>query len=153
MSSDKIFNAVIQYLKVVTLFATLMCVVMLYFMSFDPMHGLDSMILTDLYGTPVMPDAARPIFNFMFLLFDWLSVLSMFTIYLVVRYGLAKKERWAYLAYLLIGVLWPIGAGVIALFCGTNSYFVSVAIMTLLFTPPAILLIPYFKKTPTPDAR
>ncbi|MFN0173681.1 MAG: hypothetical protein ACKVU0_03445 [Saprospiraceae bacterium] len=147
MNSDKLFNATIHYLKIVTLFATVMCVVMLYFQSFDPMHGLDGMIMNDLYGTTTMPDAARPLFNLMFLLFDWLSVLSMFTIYLVVRYGLAKKERWAYFAYLLIGVFWPLGAGVIAWYCGASSYYVSVAIMTVLFMPPAILLFPHFKKT------
>lgn len=147
MPNDKLFTATIQYLKIVTLSATAMCVVMLFFLSFDPMQGLDSMILNDLYGSPTMPDAARPLFNFMFLLFDWLSVLSMLTVYFVVRYGLAKKERWAYLAYLLIGIFWPLGAGVIAWYCGASSYFVSVAAMTVLFAPPAVLLFPYFKKT------
>ncbi len=145
MQNDKLFTGTILYLKTVTLFSIIMCFVLMFYQSFDPMHGLEQMIVQDLYGTDKMPEAARPMFVFIFLLFDWLSVLSLVAQYYVIKNGLEKKEKWAYHYMILIGFFWPLGAGVIAWYCNTPAYFVSVGMMLALFFTPLIVLKKYFK--------
>jgi hypothetical protein len=143
MSENK-FIGTINYLKVVTCFGAAMCFILMFFVGFDPSHSLDAMIWQDLYGTSELPDIAKPAFNLAFLVFAWLSVLTMILIYLVTKYALAKKEKWAYGAIILIGIFWPLGAAVITLYTKAWSYFISVGMMTILFLPPVILLFPYF---------
>jgi|SRR5687767_2023256 len=145
--SDKLFSSTISYLKIATLFGLLMCFVLMPFKSFDPMgaEGLEGMIMNDLYGGKNMPADARPAFEFAFLLFDLLSILSLATQYLVIKYALEKREKWAYWYMWGIGFLWPVGASLIALHTGAHAYFVSVGIMTLLFFPPLLLLKKYFR--------
>lgn len=144
MQNDKLFNGTILYLKIITIFSLIMCFVLMFYQSFDPMGGLEMMIVNDLYKTDVMPADARPMFVFVFLLFDLLSVLSLIAQYIVIVHGLEKKQKWAFYYMVLIGVLWPIGAGLIAWYCGTPSYFVSVGMMLCLFFPPLLLLKKYF---------
>ena len=143
--SEKLFSAIINYLKIVTCFGAGMCFVLLFFVGFDPWHSLDAMIWNDLYGTPELPEIAEPAFTLVFLVFNWLSVLTMILVFLITKYALVKKERWAYGAIILIGVFWPLGAALITYYTGAWSYFISVGMMTLLFAPPVFLLFPYFR--------
>ncbi len=142
--SERVFHATISYLKIIACLGAGMCFVLMFFISFDPWNGLDAMIWKDLYGTTTLPDIARPAFNLIFLMFTWLSVLTMILLFLVTKYALAKKEKWAYGAVILIGVFWPLGATMITLYTAAWSYFISVAAMTALFLPPVILLYPFF---------
>ena len=140
MQNEKLFNGTILYLKIITIFSMVMCFVLMFFQSFDPMGSLEMMIVQDLYKTNVMPADARPMFVFVFLLFDMLSVLSMAAQYLVIVHGLQKKQKWAFHYMILIGVCWPIGAGIIAWYCKTPAYYVSVGMMLCLFLPPLLVL-------------
>jgi hypothetical protein len=144
--NEKIFNGTVSYLKVVTLVSSLMCFLLMFFVGFDPWHSLDEMIWNDLYGSPELPQVAKPAFRLPFLLFSWLSVLSMLLMYFISKYALPKKEKWAYWSVVLIGVFWPLGAAFITYCTNAWSYFVSVGMMLILFFPPVILLYPYFRK-------
>jgi hypothetical protein len=117
----------------------------MFFVGFDPWHSLDSMIWTDLYGSPLLPELAKPAFTLPFLLFSWLSVLSMILMFLVTKYALAKKEQWAFWAIILIGFFWPLGGAIIAYCTGAWSYLISAGMMLVLFFPPVILLFPHFR--------
>lgn len=142
---EKVFKTTITYLKVVTFFSALMCFILMFFIGFDPWHSLDGMIWTDLYESPTLPDVAKPAFTLPFLLFCWLSVLTMIILFLITKYALAKKEKWAYWVIILIGLLWPLGGAIITYYTNAWSYFVSVGMMTILFFPPVILLFPHFR--------
>jgi hypothetical protein len=142
---EKVFKTTITYLKAVTGFSALMCFILIFFIGFDPWHSLDEMIWTDLYGSPTLPDVAKPAFTLPFLLFCWLSVLTMIVLFLITKYSLAKKEKWAYWVIILIGLFWPLGGAIITYYTNAWSYFVSVGMMTILFFPPVILLFPHFR--------
>ncbi len=142
---EKVFKTTITYLKIVMGFSALMCFILMFFIGFDPWHSLDGMIWTDLYGSPTLPDVAKPAFTLPFLLFCWLSVLTMIVLFLITNYSLAKKEKWAYWVLILIGLLWPLGGAIITYYTNAWSYFVSVGMMTILFFPPVILLFPHFR--------
>lgn len=143
--SDKVFNSTIVYLKIVTGFGAVFCLLPLFFMGFDPWHSLDKMIWMDLYKSPELPDAAKPAFTFTFLLFNWLSVLTMILIFLITKYSLAKREQWAFGSLILIGFFWPLGGAVVTYYTSAWSYFFSVGIMSILFIPPIILLYSHFR--------
>lgn len=145
MKSEKIFEGTLMYFKLVTAFGSVMCFALMFFVGFDPWHSLDSMIWKDLYGKPEIPIEAKHAFTLPFLLFSWLSVLTMLMLFLIAKYPLAKKEKWAYWCVVLVGVFWPLGGAVITYYTGAWSYFVSVGMMTVLFLPPVLLLFPYFK--------
>jgi hypothetical protein len=132
-------------LKAVTCIGAAICFTVMFFIGFDPWHGIDAMIWRDLYGTSDLPDLAKPAFTLAFLVFTWLSVLTMILVYLITKYALAKKEKWAYSAILLIGIFWPLGAAVITVYTKAWSYFISVGMMTIMFFPPVVLLYPYFR--------
>ena len=144
--SEKVFQGPINYLKIVTSFCALMCLLIIFFVGFDPWHSLDAMIWTDLYGSPILPDIAKPAFALSFLLFCWLSVLSMVMLFLITKYSLSKKEKWAYGVIVLIGFLWPLGGSIITYYTNAWSYFISIGMMTALFFPPVVILFPFFKK-------
>ena len=146
MKSEKVFKGTITYLKVVTGFGAALCFSLMFFVGFDPWHSLDGMIWTDLYGSPDLPEAAKPAFTLPFLLFCWLSVLTMILMFLITKFSLSRKEKWAFWCLILIGILWPTGGAVITYYTNAWSYFVSVGMMTLLFFPPIILLFPHFRK-------
>jgi len=146
MMSEKYFKASVQYLRYVSISFAAVCAMSMCFGGFDPWHSLDSLVWTEMYGQPVLPDAAKPVFRLMFLLFNWLSILCMLLYYLVATYALAKKEKWACFAFLLVGVFWPIGALFIAIYTSVWSYFLSVALMALLFLPPLLLILPHFTR-------
>jgi hypothetical protein len=139
------FNATISYLKIATCFGAAMCFLLMFFVGFDPWHSLDSMIWTDLYGKPELPEDAKKAFALPFLLFCWLSVLTMVLMFLITKYSLAKKETWAFWAIVLIGVFWPLGSTIITYYTKAWSYFVSVGMMTVLFFPPVVMLYPHFR--------
>lgn len=143
--SDRIFNGTIAYLKVVTASSAAICFMSMFFLGFDPWHSLDGMIWTDLYGSPSLPEEAKQAFTLPFLLFCWLSVLTMILMYLISKYPLARKEHWAYWTVIMIGVFWPVGAAMITIYTRAWSYFVSAGMMTILFFPPVLLLYPYFR--------
>lgn len=149
MRSDKVFSGTITYLKFATLFGALMCFALMFFKGFDPAHSLDSMIWNDLYKQPRLPEVAMPAFELPFLLFSWLSVLSLLMLYLIAKHALAKKEKWSYWCFAMIGAGWPIGAVAITFHTQAWSYFVSAGMMTVLFFPPLLLLYPFFfRKVP-----
>jgi len=145
--NDKLFTSTIFYLKIVTVFAMIMCLALMPFKSFDPMgeNGLEGMIMMDLYGSKTMPADARPAFEFAFLLFDLLSVLTLAGQYLVIKHGLEKKQKWAFHYMILIGVCWPIGAIGVSFFTGAHAYLISAGMMTILFTTPTLILWKYFR--------
>jgi len=132
-------------LKIVSGFGAVMCFLVMFFAGFDPWHSLDAMIWSDLYGTKELPDVAKPAFMLPFLLFCWLSVLTMVLIFLITKYALVKKYIWAYWAIILVGIFWPLGGAVITCYTNAWSYFISVGMMTVLFLPPVILLYPHFR--------
>lgn len=143
--SEKIFDGTILYLKLVTGSGAVLCFILMFFVGFDPWHSLDSMIWNDLYGSPELPEIAKPAFALPFLLFSWLSILTMIMIFLITKYPLAKKEKWAYWTIILIGIFWPLGGAIITYYTQAWSYFVSVAMMTVLFFPPVVTLFPHFR--------
>jgi len=143
MASERIFQGTLVYLKLVTIFGAGFCLLSMFFIQFDPWHYLDTMIWNDIYENPKLPDVVKPAFNFLFLLFSWLSVLTMILIFLITKYALAKKEKWAFWAIILIGFFWPLGGTIITYYTHAWSYFISVGVMTLLFFPPIILLYPH----------
>lgn len=143
--AEKFFIGTVKYLKLASSLGAAMCFLLIFFIGFDPMHSLDAMIWQDLYGTSELPEIAKPAFNLAFLVFNWLSVLTMILVYLITKYALANKEKWAYRAIILVGLFWPLGAALITLYTKAWSYFISVGIMTILFFPPVILLYPYFR--------
>lgn len=147
MTTDKFFSTTIAYLKIVTVFGILMCLALIPFKSFDFMgeNGLEGMIMMDLYGSKAMPLDARPAFEFAFLLFELLSVLTLAGQYLVIKHGLENKQKWAFHYMILIGIAWPIGAAGVALYTGAHSYLISAGMMAVLFTTPTLLLWRYFK--------
>jgi len=142
---QKVFIGTINYLKIVSGFGAVMCFLVMFFAGFDPWHSLDAMIWSDLYGTKELPDVAKPAFMLPFLLFCWLSVLTMVLIFLITKYALVKKYIWAYWAIILVGIFWPLGGAVITCYTNAWSYFISVGMMTVLFLPPVILLYPHFR--------
>jgi hypothetical protein len=142
---NKTFKAVISYYKIVTVFSALICFILAFYKSFDPAGGLEMMIVQNLYGTNEMPVEARPMYEFVFLLFDLLSLLTLIQQYIIIRYALQEKQKWAYWCMWLIGVAWPIGAGIVAVVCHAPAYFVSVGMMLILFFPPLLILRKHFK--------
>lgn len=145
MRSENVFQGTIIYLKIVTGFCAFMCFVLIFFIGFDPWHSLDKMIWSDLYGSPILPDSAKPAFTLMFLLFAWLSVLTMVILFLITKYSLSKKEKWAYWVIMMVEFLWPLGGSLITFYTHAWSYFISIGVMTLLFLPPVLLLFPFFR--------
>jgi hypothetical protein len=143
--NEIIFKRTINYLKIITAFGAVMCFLLMFFTGFDPWHSLDKMIWTDLYGNPELPQAAKPAFVLPFLLFCWLSVLTMIVLFLITQYALSKKEKWAFYAFVLLGLFWPLGGALITYYTKAWSYFVSVGMMTGLFLPPVIVLYPFFR--------
>ncbi|MBY0432729.1 MAG: hypothetical protein K2U26_01315 [Cyclobacteriaceae bacterium] len=148
--SETVFSRTIAYLKAATLLGTFVCLLSIFFVGLDPWHALDRMIWVDLYGNPELPDAAKPAFTLAFLLFSWLSALTMILVFLITKYSLAKKEAWAFGAIILIGIFWPLGGAMIAYYTSAWSYLISVAMMTILFFPPVILLLPHFRSSQSP---
>ena len=142
--TEKLFKGTLTYLKAVTGFGAAICFLLMFFIGFDPWKSLDGMIWTDIYGSPELPDVAKPAFTLPFLLFCWLSVLTMILMFLITKYSLAKKEKWAFWSIILIGVFWPMGGAIITHYTNAWSYFISVGMMTALFLPPVILMLPYF---------
>jgi hypothetical protein len=149
MATDKIFNGTINYLKIVSSISAAGSFMMLFTGGFDPSRSLDSLIWSDLYGTTDLPDAAKPAFSLAFLVFCWLSVLTFIMFYYIVKFPLARKEKWAYGCLVLVGVGWQLGAAAITLYTKAWSYFLSVGLMTVLFLPPVLLLFPYFRDKKT----
>ena len=145
MNSHRLFVLTIRYLQVSLVFGILVCLVSAFYLSFDPLgpQGLEGLIVTDLYGNSEMPGGARPMFEFMFLLFDGLSILSFAMLLMVVSIPLYRREKWAFWCYLLLGLGWPLAGAAIALVSGAHSYFYSVSIMVMLFLPPVFVLRRY----------
>lgn len=144
METERLFHGLIAYFKYSSIFGLLFTFVCSFFISFDPFHGLESMIMTDLYGSMNMPDEARPVFNFAFLLFCLISILMFVMQYYIVKFALAKKEAWAYNVIVICILLWLTGASVIAVYTHATSYFVSIGMMGLLYVPALVLLKRYF---------
>jgi len=142
--SENYFKASVLYLRYVSVLFAAVCAMSMYFGGFDPWHSLDSLVWHELYGQPQLPEVAKPVFRLMFLLFNWLSILCMLLYYLVATYALVKKERWAFFAFLLVAVFWPSSALLIAIYTSVWSYFLSVALMAILFLPPLLLILPQF---------
>ncbi len=143
---EKIFKLTLIYLKASAIMGTLACLSSLYFVGIDPWHSLDGLIWTDLYGTPELPAAAKPAFTLAFLLFSWLSALTLIMVFLITHFALARREKWAYWAIVLMGVFWPLGGALITCHTGAWSYFISVAMMAMLFLPPVVILFPHFRR-------
>jgi hypothetical protein len=107
--------------------------------------GFEGMIMNDLYGNKNMPPDARPAFEFAFILFDLLSILSLAAQWLVIKNALAQIQKWAFHYMILIGAVWPVCACAVSVVTGAYSYLVSAAMMTLLFSTPLLVLYKYFK--------
>jgi len=144
--AEKIFNRTIQYFKISTISGVFICILSIVFNGLDPFHSLDGMLWNDLYNTSTLPDISKPVFNLFFLLFTYISIIVMILLFLITKYALSKKEKWAYFCIVLIGVFWPIGGSIITIYTKAWSYFISVGMMTVLFLPPVILLYPYIFK-------
>jgi hypothetical protein len=144
--SEKVFQGTITYLKGATLMGMVACILSIIFVGIDPWHSLDGLIWMDLYGTPTLPKEAEPAFALAFLLFSWLSILTMMVVFLVAKYALVNREKWAYWVVVLMGTCWPMGGALITWYTKAWSYGISVAMMTILFFPPVVLLYPHFFK-------
>jgi len=140
------FHYLVIYLKTASIFGALVCFASMFFGGFDPWHSLDALVWNDLYGEEKLPNEAQPAFHLIFLMFSWLSVISLSLMFLIAKYALPKKEKWAYYALALPAVMWPAGASLITIYTGAYHYFISVAAMTLMLLPPVLLLFPYFKR-------
>jgi hypothetical protein len=119
---------------------TIFCFVSLFSGSFDPQGGLETMISTDLYGQPALPDAARPMYRFVFALFAWISVVTFVMEWGIVRFALRRGEAWAFWVLLVGHVLWSIGAVGIAFATGARSYLWSAAIVSAITLPPFLFM-------------
>jgi len=145
MTESKRFSALISYVKAGCAMMVLMSVVGIALVKVAPFLTLEQLIFQDWYGKPTLPPEAVKPFELGYLLFAWLSVLSGATLYMTVQHGLRLGERWAYHCYLLLGLLWPVGAVAVALYTTAYWYLLSASIMTVLFLPPVFLLRPFIK--------
>ena len=143
-NTDKKFNSLITYMKGICLMMFFACLIAFFFVNTMPFFTLEQLVFNDIYGTPQMPDDARPAFVFAFLLFNLASIVACVFQYGVVKHSIAKKEKWGYQVYTVNSVLWVIGVSCIALYTGAHSYFLSAGIMTLVLIPPVFLLKKYF---------
>lgn len=141
MKRDR-FHIGLIYLKTATLIAFITCVVGLVSRSFDPVRALEGLISLDLYGTSTIPADARAIYEFMVLLFTWLSILLFLMQYVVIQYAIANQEQWAFYTVLSVILLWLLGGAGITWYSGAYAYFYSLAGVGLLFLPPLWLIKP-----------
>jgi hypothetical protein len=145
MENSKLFTWQVKYLKAACWMLVAMSVAGVALVDVAPFLTLDQLIFLDWYGQPTLPPEAVKPFRLAMLLFSYLSVLSGILLYYVVRYGIERRERWAYHAYLWLGVAWPLGAIAIAIVSTAYWYLLSASIMTVLFLPPVFLLRPFMK--------
>jgi hypothetical protein len=144
--ASKSFRYLVGYLKLGAAMLIAMSIVGIGLIEVAPFLTLEQLIFIDWYGRPTLPAEAVMPFRLAMLLFSWLSVLSGILLYYIVRYGIERRERWAYHAYLWLGVAWPLGAAVIAIYSTAYWYLLSAGFMTLLFTPPVFLLGRYMNE-------
>ena len=147
MDESKLFSRLIAYVKGGCVMMGVASLIGIALVKVAPFLTLEQLIFRDWYGTTTLPrEAARP-FEFAYLLFAWLSVLSAVTLYYTVRHGLQQRERWGYHCYVVLGVFWPVGAVAIALYTTAYWYLLSASIMTFAFMPPVFLLRRFIKPT------
>ena len=130
----------IRWLQIVSGIAIIYSIITVFIISFDPFYILEDMLVKDLYGKTEMAFEVIPIYDFLFLLYSWASVVIYALIFGLVTFGIAQKQKWAY--YFVLGglTLWIGGAAVIALLQQTYTYFFFLGVIFILFMPPLILL-------------
>jgi len=144
-SDDRRFAALIAYVKGACIVMAGMSALGIVLLKVAPLLTLEQLIFQGWYGkTTLPPEAVKP-FEFCYLLFAWLSVLAAATLYSTVRHGLAKRERWAYRSYVVMGVFWPLGAIAIGLYASAYWYLLSAGMMAVAFLPPVFLLRPHIE--------
>jgi len=145
VDASKLFTFQVKYLKAACFMLVGMSGVGVALIDVAPFLTLEQLIFLDWYGQPTMPPEAVKPFRLAMLLFSWLSVLTGAVLYYVVRYGIERRERWAYRCYLWLGIAWPAGAIVISFVTTAYWYLLSAGFMTLMFTPPVFLLRRFMK--------
>jgi hypothetical protein len=145
VEANKFFALQVKYLKAACFTIAAMSVVGCVLVDVAPLLTLEQLIFLDWYGKPTLPAEAVKPFRFAMLLFSWLSALMGAVLYYVVRYGIERRERWAYHCYLWLGIAWPVGAIAIGLITTAYWYLVSAGFMTIMFTPPAFFLRRFMK--------
>jgi hypothetical protein len=143
------FHTAVAYLKYACIFGALFCFVSILSGGFDPWHSLDALVWRDLYGSEELPAEAKPAFRLIFMMFAWLSVIAMCMMFMITKYAIIKKEKWAFVAVALQVILWPAGACAITLYTGAYHYFISVGAITFMLLPPLLMLYPYFRNKET----
>ena len=144
-ATPPLFTFLVKYLKAACWGLVAISVAGTALVDIAPLLTLDQLIFLDWYGQPTLPAEAVKPFRLAMLLFSWLSVLMGIVLHYVVKYGIERRERWAYHAYLWLGVAWPLGAIVIGIVTTAWWYLLSAAIMTFMFTPPVFLLGKFMK--------
>ena len=133
-------NPAIRWLQIVSAIAIVYSIMSAIIISFDPSYFLEDMLIKDLYGKTEMAFEVIPMYDFLFLLYAWASVVIYTLIFGLVTFGVAQKQKWAY--YFVLGgvVLWVGGASAIAGLQQAYTYFFFLGVIFILFIPPLILL-------------
>jgi len=136
----KSISPAVRWLQIVSVVAFLYSIVTAFIISFDPVYFLEDMLVKDLYGKTELAFEVIPMYDFLFLLYAWASVVIYVLIFGLVTYGIGQKQKWAY--YFVLGglTLWIGGASAIAFLQQAYTYFFFLGVIFILFFPPLFLL-------------
>lgn len=146
MSSEKFFNGIIIYLKILTGIIFIASISGIITQSFDPSYFIEQNFAQAIFSQNIFPDYAKKAFVVGFNLFSVLSILVAVMQYYVIHYGLKKKEKWAFNSMLYCALIWFFVAGGTNLYYGYNFYiYYSVIPFTIVLLTPILLIKKYIK--------
>jgi hypothetical protein len=130
----------VRWLQIVSALAMVYSIVMVFIISFDPAYVLEDMLIKDLYGKTEMAFEVIAMYDFLFLLYAWASVVVFTLLFGLITFGIGQKQKWAY--YFVLGglVLWIGGASAIAFLQHAYTYFFFLGVFFILFLPPLFVL-------------
>lgn len=133
-------NPTVRWLQIVTGVAIVYSLVCVFVISFDPFYFLEDLLVKDLYDSSEMNFEVIPMYDFLFLLYSWASVVVFALLFGLVTFGIGQKQKWAY--YFVLGgvTLWVGGSAIIALLQQTYAHFFFLGAVFILFMPPLFLL-------------
>ena len=139
-------KSLITYLKVITIFWFVFSAWGLYAKNFDPTDFIKSEFTKiALPNNASLPPDAQIAFEFPFMLFALLSMVSSVLMFYIIHFALSKKEQWAADALLIAASVWVIGAIAIILTYSYYFYFWSVGIFSITILFPLVLVRKYLR--------
>ncbi|PIQ78480.1 hypothetical protein COV82_00825 [Candidatus Peregrinibacteria bacterium CG11_big_fil_rev_8_21_14_0_20_46_8] len=138
------FDAIILYLKIVTIFIGFMSFYGIFFQTFDPTGWMENQMSRAMFGKDKLTDEQARAFRFPMMLFCLASLCLAIFMYAFIHYVLAEQVLWAWYIFMAPLVLWFVFAGWYTLRNGLRFYFLySVIPFELLYVPALLLLKPY----------